>query len=227
MPMSLLFVHSPLVGPSTFRRMRDAALEAGHDAALPDLTVAATSAHPHDAYVDVAVQAAASLPGPVHVVGHSGAGAFLPLIGAGLTDLGGLTFVDAVVPPVRGHHRTTVGLHSMLDDHTVGERLEPWLDWWSDAVVKSLLPDPSDRAVLKADMPQLSRSFYDVDVAVPDRWADWPCSFLQLSAAYEEEASESLARGWPTTKIESTHLGIHTEPQSVLDAVVQLVAGAN
>ncbi len=204
--------------------MYDAALEAGLDAALPDLTIAATADRPHDAYVDAALRSGASLRGPIAVVGHSGAGAFLPLVGAGLTGLGGLVFVDAVVPPTAGNHRTTAGLHSMLDDHTVGGRLEPWLDWWPDAVVTNLLPDPSDRAVLRADMPQLSRSFYDIDVIVPDGWADWPCSFLQLSGAYEAEASESLARGWPTTKIKSTHLGIHTESQSVLDAIVQLVA---
>lgn len=203
--------------------MHDAATLAGHDTALPDLTSIVTSARPHGAYIDAAVQAAGSLRGPVHVVGHSGAGAFLPSIGAGMTNLGGLVFVDAVIPPAEGHHRTAAGLHTLLNSHTVDGRLEPWLDWWPTENVAELLPHAQDRSLLRADMPQLQRSFYDTDLAVPSEWSDRSCSFLQLSSAYAEELAEATMRRWATSTIASTHLGIHTESHQVLDAIMQLV----
>lgn len=206
--------------------MHDAALDAGHDVALPDLTSIATSARPHEAYVDAAVEAAAALRCPVHVVGHSGAGAFLPTVGANLADLGRLVFVDAVIPPTEGHHRTADGLHEVLDKHTVDGQLEPWLDWWPSETVTQLLPDATDHALLRADMPQLQRSFYDKDIPLPREWSGSSCSFLQLSSAYAEEFSEATTRRWATAKIASTHLGIHTEAHRVLHAVMQLVSAA-
>jgi hypothetical protein len=44
------------------------------------------------------------------VVGHSGAGAFLPAIGSAIGTVAGLVFVDAVVPPAAGRRSSPMAL---------------------------------------------------------------------------------------------------------------------
>ncbi len=95
---SLLLVHSPLVGPSSWAALAQRAAAQGVDATVPDLTQVAEAEPPRwKMLVDTAVTAADCLDGPVVAIGHSGAGAYLPEIGQRLGDyLGALIFVDAV-----------------------------------------------------------------------------------------------------------------------------------
>lgn len=219
---SLLLVHSPLVGPSSVRRLAAAAIATGVTATAPDLTAAVSADEPHRRYVDAAVAAADGLPPPVLVVGHSGAGVFLPAIGSGVGADRGLIFLDAVVPTTAGAHRTPPEMHELLDRQTVDGSLQPWLAWWPAEVVARLLPDPADRAELAADLPRVPRGFYDVDVQVPAGWSDRRCGYVQLSAAYATDADEARTRGWPATELDSSHLGPHTEPGRVLAAVLDV-----
>ncbi len=166
---SLLFVHSPLVGPSSLRRLADLAATGGSEVAMPDLTPMATAAHLHEDYTNRAIEAAGDLASPVAVIGHSGAGPFLPTIGAAVGPEAVLVFVDAVVPPQFGSHRTPEAMKEMVDQQTVNGTLRQWLDWWPPEVVAEILPDPADREQLASDMPSLPPAFYDYGVAVPPR----------------------------------------------------------
>ncbi len=222
MALALLLVHSPLVGPSSLERMAERAEQRGHPVALPDLTAIADAEAPHDVYVSTAVAAGTALPAPRVVVGHSGAGAFLPLIAAAVEPTALTVFVDAVVPPSSGSHRTPIRLIELLDAHTVGGRLQPWLDWWPADIVVDLLPEPADRDALRADMPGVPRSFYARSVPMPPGWADRPCGYVQLSTAYEGERAEASARGWPTVLVDGTHLSVRTHPDLVLDAIAEV-----
>jgi thioesterase domain-containing protein len=77
--------------------------------------------------------------GDVAIVGHSGAGAFLPAIASRLEGrVVSLLFVDAVVPPPSGVHETPARLRTLLDQQTVDGRLRRWLEWWPDDVVSEL-----------------------------------------------------------------------------------------
>jgi hypothetical protein len=217
--VSYLFVHSPLVGPSSLRRLADLAGAGGTQVALPDLTPMATAADPHHNYTSRAIEAAGDLVSPVAVIGHSGAGPFLPTIGAAIGSTTVLVFVDAVVPPKAGSHRTPDPMREMLDQQTVNGTLRWWLDWWPPEVVAEILPDPADRELLAADMPNLPRALYDHDVAVPPRWSEQPCGYVQLSTAYDADHAEAIARGWPTQQLATTHLATVTEPSEVLEAI--------
>jgi uncharacterized protein len=95
--MRSLLVHSPLVGPATWRWVAEELRASGHDIAVPDLRGAAVSGEPL-----AVVGAARRLKSKAStvVVGHSGAGFFLPSIAAGLgAPVRGLVFVDAGLPP--------------------------------------------------------------------------------------------------------------------------------
>lgn len=224
----MLLVHSPLVGPTTWRPVADLLRHGGTAVAVPDLTGVADAPGPHWRwFVDAAVGAADGLAGPVTVAGHSGAGALLPAIGAALADrCAGLVFVDAVVPPTDGVHRTSPAMVGFLDEQTVDGRLRPWLDWWPAEVVADLVPDAAARAALAAELPRLPRAFYDEEIPVPDGWSAGACGYLRLSAAYDDDLAEAQRRGWPTRVLDTTHLGQFTDPGPAAAAIAALAGRA-
>lgn len=225
MVASILLVHSPLVGPSTWTLSAELLTHRGIDVNVPDLTGVAHAPSPMwEALVDSAAAGAAMLAGRVAIVGHSGAGAFLPAIAGRLGDrVESLVFVDAVLPPVSGLHVTPARLGALLDEHTVDGRLRRWLEWWPDDVVNELVPDTDERAVLLEDMPRLPRSFYDEPVPVPEGWTDQHCAYLKLSGAYGAELAEARRRGWPCEELEADHLAIRTRPALVVEAMESLL----
>ncbi len=218
---SVVLVHSPLVGPSAWGPFARLIAESGGDVRLPDLTRVTDFDPPwHGVFVDTVVSAAVGLKGPVTVIGHSGAGVFLPAIGGELGNrLDALVFVDAVVPAESGVHRTPPEMEDLLDEQTVSGLLLMWLDWWPPETIVELLPNPEDRAEFRADMPRLPRSFYDEQVPMPPGWSDWPCCFVDLSGAYRAEFEETEKRGWPRMSVDGTHLSVYTDPETVFAAV--------
>ncbi|MDY7099779.1 MAG: alpha/beta hydrolase [Actinomycetota bacterium] len=223
---SVVLVHSPLVGPSTWRRVADELVARGASVAVPDLTAVASAPAPMwPVYVEGAVAAARGLPGPVTVLGHSGAAVFLPIIADRLSiHAGPSVFVDALVPPAFGERRPSDEFLATLDRVADGELLRPWLDWWpADLVETVLLPDPGHRAEVAADLPRLPRRFYDEPVPMPPGWSGAPCAYLRLSEGYDDDHAEAASRGWPTAELDRTHLGIVTDPVGVVDAVGSLL----
>ncbi len=173
--------------------------------------------------VDTAVDSALDRTDLV-VVGHSGAGALLPAISHRLKDrLRAIVFVDAIVPPIAGEHRTSEEFSRFLDDKTIDGRLLPWLDWWPPQVVGELVRSLEQLEELRSDMPRLPRSFYDALIPMPDDWSSSPCAYLQLSPAYDEESRLANELGWPTSILDGSHLSIFTDPVAVLAAVEDLV----
>lgn len=223
---AILLVHSPLVGPSTWEPTADLLRTRGFEVGLPDLTPAAAAPPPlWRAFVDAALEGAAGLAGPIALLGHSGAGAFLPAIAAGLgARLFGLLFVDAVLPPTSGEFRTPEERKAKLDELTVDGCLLRWLDWWPPGVVEELLPDPAERAAVLADMPVLPRSFYDEAVPVPDGWAEQRCGYLRLSEGYVDEHGEAGRRDWYRAEFDGDHLAIRSDPATVADAAAAFLA---
>lgn len=166
---------------------------------------------------------AAGLAGVDVLVGHSGAGAFLPILA---TDAGAraVVFVDAIVPAPDGPFVVAPGLVELLDALPVVDgRLAPWHEWWPAAVLAAMVPDEAVRRELTAEIPRVPRSFYDEPVPTPVAWHARPAAFLRLSAAYDEEASRAEGWGWPVTRLDGQHLDVCTRPSLVAEHVHDLV----
>lgn len=208
--------------------LADSARSRGYRVAAPDLTAAVEPPPPvWKRLVAEALKGAGDLPAPVLLIGHSGAGAFLPQIGARMAArMEAMVFVDAVLPPTSGSHETTADMKELLREKTVEGRLLPWLDWWPQATLDRILPGSEDRRTLRTDMPRLDPFFYDEPVPVPPGWSEWRCAYLQSSPAYSDEAADARARRWPQLSIDGTHLSLFTEPDVVFEAVGALVEGA-
>jgi RimJ/RimL family protein N-acetyltransferase len=206
-----VLVPSPLLGPASWARVA-AVLP---DAIVPDLRELVAVPRPPWAWLERAVR---DLPHGAVVVGHSGAGALLPIIGAAL-DASGLVFVDAGLPPATGTHRTPDELRSALGDLAVDGILPPWPTWSGEEALRSLLPDEADRAALDADARPVPLAFYDEPVPVPDSWTSRPCGYVRLSEAYDSDAEEAGIRGWPVVRIAGHHLEALTRPAEVARAI--------
>jgi hypothetical protein len=215
-----LLVHSPLVGPSTWRFVADVLASLGHEADVPDLRDAAQSADPRQFVV--AAQSALA-PSTEIIAGHSGAGFFLPSIAAphrGHT----LVFVDAKIPPRSGRATPNADFIDRLRSMAVNGMLPRWSRWWSEEVMTQLLPDPQRRLEIEADLPDVPLAFYETAITIPDNWFTARAGFLLLSESYREDAQEAATAGWPTVELVGGHLDLVNYPDSIARGLVALAS---
>lgn len=230
MPAPLVLVHSPSVGPATWRRVAAALYARGIDAVVPNLTHIGHGGPPYWPRIATTVADAMGQlddPGPVMLVGHSNAGLFLPTVGeSSPRPVAGAVFVDAALPA--GHGRTPVArpefrrhLRGLVD---IDGLLPRWTDWWPGADVEAMLPDPVVRAEIVTDQPRLPLDYYQQSVPVPASWRSVPCAYLQFSQAYADEAERARQAGWPLARVRGAHLHQVVDPGAVTDALLDLVA---
>jgi len=157
------------------------------------------------------------------VIGHSGAGVFLPAAAAA-ADVATAVFVDAVVPPAGPLFAPPRQLIELLDALPIVDgMLPPWDRWWPPEVLEDLIPDETLRGRLAAENPQVSRSFYDDTVPLPPQWWRNPAAYLQLSSAYADDRARADGWGWPTAQIAGRHLDVGVRAELVAEHIVDLM----
>ncbi len=222
---SLVLVHSPLVGPDTWNLVAHSMVGHGNDVSLPDLTDSITAGPPYLArQVQVIVESVEDR--PVILVGHSGAGPLLASAGSSLDNVRGYIFVDAGLPTPGNSWMETIpeGLAAHLRDTADAEGwLPPWPEWWSSDELAELLPDPLLRARFVENCPRLPLSMFEEVHSDAPRWRHAPAAYLRLSAAYQSQADEARALGWPVAELESHHLALLTDPDVVVGSLIKLL----
>ncbi len=249
MTATFVLVHSPVVGPATWRPVADELAARAIGVVVPKLTPPLEAARPWWSTAATEVVAAvdaldatagrqridAESPPPgagadVVLVGHSGTGPRLPAIGERLAAAGhrvvAALFVDAGLPRSGGRagEALPAGFAELLDD-LVGDDglLPPWPQWWPPGTMADLVPDPAVRAAVAAECPPVPRSLFDEPVPVAAGWPGCtPCGYLSFS--YEDEATEAERRGWVVARMEGLHLHPVVAPHDVADALQLLVA---
>ena len=176
-------------------------------------------------YDALAAAAAGQIERRSTLVVHSGAGALVPSI---LRAAGGRVhaaiFVDALLPhPGRSWFDTApAALAERLRREAVDGRAPPWPDWLPAGLLERLLPDRRMRETLIGGAPSVPLAF--LDEPAPDGPASTRpgYAYLQLSEAYDREAAQARASGWPVGRLEGHHLSIATSPSVVAAALVEL-----
>jgi hypothetical protein len=222
---TLLFVHSPVMGPSTWIYTAGMLRENGFGCAVPDLTDLATMGRPY--YPKYAMAAAAAVDGssdPVIVLGHSAAGALLPAIAEAVGDrMCGAVFVDAMLPqPGRSWFDTAPpALEAQLRGLADHGLLPPWHEWFPPGSLEALVPDPARRRRLIAEIPQLPIAYFD-EPAPPARFAkSVACAFLRLGPPFDGAADKAERLGWWVARRDWDHLRMLTAPDAVADLISQ------
>ena len=211
----LVYLHSPWVGPDTWTPV--AHLLSGD---VPDLRSFVVGHEPVERYVENAVEAAERAD---VVVGHSGAGPFLPMV-AEPADAEFIVFVDAGIPPDPGPHPPNPRLLELFGRFDDALRLPPWPTWWEPDVIERLIPDPVIRATFVESCPSVPRVFAETPVEVPPGWTDrFDIRYLRLSFAYDDDLATARTKGWPSLCIDGSHLAPVTDPDIVASALRRLL----
>jgi hypothetical protein len=219
--LKLVLLHSPLVGPETWKAVAPLLRVRGHDVALPDLAPIMAEDGPY--YPALAEAAASAITDPAILVAHSGAGALVPAIAA-LEAVKGVVFVDALLPHPGDSWFAGVPepLGARLKGLAKEGKLPPWHAWWPKGAMERLLPDRAAGAAFLAEQVELPLAYFEE--AAPEIPLSTPSAYLRLSEAYDADADAAEGAEWPVLRLNLSHLAMLTHPQPVADAI-QLLAG--
>ncbi|GAA0978362.1 alpha/beta hydrolase [Nocardiopsis tropica] len=222
-----VLVHSPSVGPSTWQPVAEHLTAAGYRVRVPSLLHIGAGAPPFwpriaEAVRDDLRQVPAG--SPVTLVAHSNAGLFLPVIRSSLDHpVTGSVFVDAALPAQIGPIPVAPPeVLEFLRPMAANGRLPRWTDWWDEADIAPMFPDPLVRRTVTEEQPTLPLSYYEQHIPVPDSWDDHPCSYLQFSPAYDGLAAKARERGWRVARLPGAHLHQLVDPAGTAGHLVEL-----
>lgn len=221
----LVLVHSPLVGPGSWRPVAGILAGCGYDIAIPDLTGTVAAGPPYFSRQAGAIAASASgSPGPVVLIGHSGAGPLLAHAAGLVAGVRGFIFVDAGLPTPGQSWMDTIPaeLAAQLRGMSDSEGwLPPWSQWWGEDELAELLPDADTRRRFAAGCPRLPLAMFQEVHPPSPGWPPAPGAYLLLSEAYQQEAERARGLGWPVSKLASHHLGLLTDPGRVAGSLLE------
>jgi hypothetical protein len=220
MAARLVLLHSPLLGPLTWRAVGQALAARGREVETPAWPRLSTLGA--DCYAALANGMAASLGrgGDAIVVAHSGAGALIPSVAALATGaLKGVIYCDAILPhPGQSWFDTAPpALGAQLRAGAEQGRLPSWDRWWPPGALERLVPDAGVRTALMDELEPIPIDYFDE--LAPELELSVPGAYLQLSGAYIEEAQIAGRRGWPVVRLPLHHLAMLTHVEAVAGAL--------
>ncbi|MGH2683995.1 MAG: alpha/beta fold hydrolase [Actinomycetota bacterium] len=223
MTTSFVLVHSPLVGPVTWRPVGDELRRRGHTAAIARIGSHGLPLWKHHA--EEIAAAVLTTPGDPVLVAHSGAGVLLPEAGRRAPrTVAAYVFVDAQIPSDgrsridlwREHEPVLVA--AMEASLAAGERGP----FWDDAELRAEVPDDELRDRLQAEVQPRGSELYAERVEVFPGWPDAPCGYVQFTDAYAPYADEAERRGWPVTRADAGHFHMLADPVGVADLLEEI-----
>ncbi len=220
----LVLLHSPLIGPLTWRGVAAELTRRGHTAEAPAWPKLSTIDEAY--YATLADSLGASLADrsePLILVAHSGAGALVAALAARLpSPPTAVILVDAILPhPGRSWFDTAPeGMPDQLRAGAAFGELPRWSDWWPPGALERLVPDAAVRDAMLAELEPLPLAYFE-EPATAATW-DGPTAYLQLSGAYDSESQVASRSGWPLVRLPLHHLAMLTDPVSVAAALESL-----
>ena len=217
--MAVVLVHSPLVGPLTWRPVAAELTRLGHQTVVP--TATPFSGHP--TFADSVARQCPT--GAVTLVGHSGAGPHLPVIASLLPGrVDALIYVDARLPdpgaPPLAHLSAETAAHlRSLVRHGM---LPPWHEWFPPGSLSTMLPDPQMRAAFISELRPVPFAYYSEPVPAYE-WQG-PSSYLLLSEGYRRHAQAAGRSGATVAELVDHHLAMLTAPAAVATALQRLLS---
>jgi hypothetical protein len=226
---AVVLVHSPLVGPETWRRVATELELRGWAVGVPVLTPAFAADPPYTARLAAVAAAGADRVAegrPAVLVGHSGAGPLLPAVAAAASsDVVGAVAVDAPTPhPGRSLLATLPdAARADLLDRARSGYLPPWDAWFPPGTIEGLVPDAETLAEFRAGLPRVPVDYLEEPAPDVAGFPPLRSAYLRLSDAYAAPAERAEREGWRVERLDSHHLAPLTDPGPVAAAVARLV----
>jgi pimeloyl-ACP methyl ester carboxylesterase len=224
---TLLFVHSPVAGPSTWVYTAEVLQNNGFGCAVPDLTDVATTGPPYYPKYAEAAAAAIDSGDRVVLIGHSAAGALLPAIAEAVGDrVRGAVFADAMLPqPGRSWFDTApAGMEAQLRGLADHGLLPPYHQWFPPGVLDELVSDAARRDRLIAEIPRLPLAYFEEPAPRAGFANSMACAFLRFGAPFDRAADKAERLGWWVARRAWDHLRMISDPEAVADLIAQAIS---
>ena len=225
-----VLIHSPLVGPLTWKLVAQELRQRRLDVIVPALEDSPTSPEPYwKQHAKSVSQALSQIPKEtaLTLVAHSGAGPLLPAIRAELANpVNAYVFVDAGIP---GDGATRLDLMKSEDSDWATqfqEHLENGGRFpnWSSEDLREIIPDENIRNQLVAEINPRALDFFTEPIPAFEGWPDSPCIYILFSEPYKGTARQARESGWQTYDLESGHFHMLVDPEAVTDLLIESVS---
>ena len=224
-----VLIHSPLVGPLTWKLVADELRRRDMEVIVPTLVDSPNVKEPYwEQHAESVSQALArvSRETSVTLVAHSGAGPLLPAVRENLPNpVHAYLFVDAGIP-----RNDAARLDLMKsEDSDWAKQFQEYLENggrfpdWSVDDLQEIIPDHSLRAQMVAEIHPRALDFFTEPMPVFEGWPDAPCIYLLFSAPYKRAAAYARESGWPTYELEAGHFHMLVDAKAVTDLIVNAV----
>lgn len=223
-----VLIHSPLVGPLTWRLVADELERRGRAVVMPALRVSEAPGAPywlqHVQAVARTIERGPPNRSPI-LVGHSGAGLLLPavrqLIGC---PIAAYIFVDAGLPKDGASRLDLFGSPAAAEQFRQAA-VNGLLPTWSDADLADVIPDDDLRRRFVAELRPLPLAVYEEPIPVFAGWPDAPCGYLRFGSnpTYAAPAEQARSAGWAYAELDGAHFHMLVDPAAVTSALLELV----
>ena len=224
-----VLIHSPLVGPLTWKLVANRMKKRDIKGIVPILSDKPDSNQPFWLqHTESVLHALAHIPEgqPVTLVGHSGAGPLLPAIRQSLANpVHAYVFVDASVPRDGASRLDLMKAEGPEWAEQFQQELEHGSRYptWDFEDLSEVIPDETLRRQMLAEMRPRALSFFTEPIPVFSGWPDAPCTYIQFSAPYQSVAARAQEDGWPVYELEAGHFHMLVDEAAVTDLIVEAV----
>lgn len=227
-----VLLHSPLVGPLTWRLVAPELRRRTEEALIPTLSDSRQAGEPFwKQHASSVSEALTQIPDstPLILTGHSGAGPLLPAIRQALPNpVRAYVFVDAGIPQ---HGATRLDL-MRSEDPRWAEEFQKFLEdgghfpTWSFDDLQAVIPDAALRREMIDELQPRGLDFFTEPIPVFEGWPDAPCVYIQFSAAYDHPAAQASKARWQYRSLEAGHFHMLVDPERVADVMIASVDNA-
>lgn len=225
----MVLAHSPLVGPFTWSLVAQHLQADGFDVLVPTFTDSGRTPPPYwQQHAAALQQALAPVPKdrPLVLIGHSGAGSFLPVLAhAARRPVRAYLFVDAGLPHPGQSRLDEMQSTTPAFARELRRLLAEGMRFpnWKHEELREILPDGRTRAELLAEVQPRSLDFFEEVMPEVPNWPDAPCGYLLFTAGYHPYLEQAQKAGWPSRRIPAGHFHMLVDPLAVAMALVELM----
>ncbi len=222
-----VLIHSPLVGPLTWRLVADEMQKRRIDVIVPTLIDSPGIGKPFwKQHAESVSQALANIPKDAFVtlVAHSGAGPLLPATGEALPNpVNAYIFADAGLPRDGATRLDLI----QSEESDWAKQFQEYLESggrfpnWSFDDLQEIIPDESLRKQMVEEINPRALDFFTEPIPVFEGWPDAPCIYVLFSEPYKRAAVEARGLGWPTYELEAGHFHMLVNAKAVTDLIVK------